>query len=56
MKDHEHDDGEPWGFITAGVWIPLPKQPLLLAGLGPPPFDVRLPSGEIRHVVHQPQE
>jgi hypothetical protein len=56
MKDFEHDDGKLWGYMVAGIWIPLPKQPMLLAGLGPPPFDVELPSGVVRHVVHQPKE
>jgi hypothetical protein len=31
----------------------LPKQPMLLAEMGPPPFDVQLPSGEWRHVVEE---
>lgn len=44
-----------WGYMAAGEFRPLPLQPLLLAGLGPPPFDVTLPSGEIRHVVEEPQ-
>lgn len=51
----EFDDGKAWGHITDdGVWHPLPKTPLLLAELGPPPFRVKLPSGEFRHVVHNP--
>ena len=54
-KELAHDDGLPWGHITDdGVWHPLPKTPLLLADLGPPPFQVMLPSGQIRTVVHQP--
>jgi len=49
------DDKKPWGFITeAGEWVELPKTPMLLAGLGPPPFHVKLPSGDMRHVVHAP--
>lgn len=48
------DDGRPWGFLEDGAWILLPKQPLLLAGLGPPPFSVTLPDGRVRHVVHRP--
>lgn len=49
------DDGRPWGFLDEdGAWILLPKQPLLLAGLGPPPFFVTLPDGRVRHVVHRP--
>jgi hypothetical protein len=56
-KELAHDDGKPWGHITNdGVWHLLPKTPLLLADLGPPPFQVMLPSGQVRHVVHEPPE
>jgi hypothetical protein len=49
------EDGQPWGFVGEdGVWHRLPKTPMLLNQLGPPPFDVKLPSGEIRHIVHEP--
>ena len=49
------DDGKPWGFVTeAGQWVELPKTPMLLAELGPPPFSLKLPSGDMRHVVHAP--
>lgn len=52
---YPQDDGLPWGFITEiGEWVNLPKTPMLLAGLGPPDFWVKLPSGEMRHVVHKP--
>jgi hypothetical protein len=55
LSDASRDDGRVWGFLLDnGIFIRLPKTPLLLAGLGPPPFDVILPSGETRHVVHQP--
>ena len=55
LSDASRDDGRVWGFLLDnGIFIRLPKTPLLLAGLGPPPFDVTLPSGDIRHVVHQP--
>lgn len=51
----DNDDGLSWGYVTAeGDWLVLPKGPMLLAGMGPPPFDVTLPSGEVRHIVHQP--
>jgi hypothetical protein len=54
-KQGDFDDGKPWGHITDdGVWHPLPKTPLLLAEMGPAPFWVKLPSGEMRHVVHRP--
>jgi hypothetical protein len=48
------DDGLPWGHIEDGVWRQLPKRPMLLAGLGPPPFVVLLPIGVERYVVHKP--
>ncbi len=52
---YPQDDGLPWGFITeAGEWVELPKPPLLMSGAGPPPFDITLPSGEMRRVVHKP--
>ena len=55
MTTFPQDDELPWGFMNGEQWVPLPKVPLLLAGLGPPPFDVKLPSGEIRRVVHRPE-
>lgn len=54
MIDH-NDDGRAWGWINDGVWCPVPKHPLLLAELGPPPFKITLAgSGEVRHIVHNP--
>jgi hypothetical protein len=50
------DDGRRWGWIDAGVWHELPKMPMARTGLGPPPFYVSLPSGEVRHVVHDPAD
>lgn len=45
-----------WGYILDdGTFRPLPMAPLLGAGMGPPPFDVTLPSGEVRHVVEAPE-
>jgi hypothetical protein len=52
--DTERDDGKPWGHIVDGQWWPLPKLPLLRAGLGPPPFKVTLPDQRVREVVHPP--
>lgn len=48
------DDGRPWGYIHAatGAWLELPKGPGLVQ-LGPPPFDVTLPDGRVRRVVHE---
>lgn len=50
------DDGRLWGWLDQGVWHKLQKTPMLLAGLGPPPFHVCLPSGEVRYVVHDPAD
>jgi len=48
------DDGLPWGFMEGGSWRELPKVPMLLAEMGPPPFVVTLPDGRERHVIHRP--
>jgi hypothetical protein len=50
-KDFENDTPNQWGFATNQGVIPLPKLPMLKAGLGPPPFDVTLPGGQVRHVI-----
>jgi len=48
------DDGLPWGYVhDVEGWLPLPKGPGLIH-MGPPPFDVTLPDGRIRRVVHKP--
>lgn len=50
------DDGRPWGFLDFnGHWVRLPKPPGF-AALGPPPFDVTLPDGRVRRIVHDPKE
>lgn len=51
------DDGQPWGYIDPKMddWIVMPKGPMIAAGYGPPPFQIVLPSGEIREVIHQPK-
>ena len=57
-KDTEGvDDGLPWGYIDpeVGDWIVLAKGPLINAGFGPPPFEITLPSGIRREVIHQPK-
>lgn len=52
--DLKHDDGLPWGWMCEGVWRVVPKGPLLRARMGPPPFTVRLESGEVREIIHRP--
>ena len=49
------DDGLPWGFMLGDRWFELPKPPGLI-DMGPPPFDVLLPDGRTRRVVHKPEE
>lgn len=56
QENHAQDDGVPWGFIERGEWVELPKLTMLRAGLGPPPFAVRLPMGELRQIVHPPPQ
>jgi len=57
VSDAARNDGRVWGFmLDETTFIRLPKNPLLLAGLGPPPFDGVMPSGVVRHVVHDPGE
>lgn len=48
------NDPQRWGFMEGDQFIPLPKQPMLIAGLGPPPFTVNLPDGRARHVIAEP--
>lgn len=56
-ENHEQDDGRPWGFMSDGwCWNEIPKLPILRAGIGPPPFEIELPGGQIRHIVHNPME
>jgi hypothetical protein len=51
LSDAERDGGRVWGFmLETGIFVHLPETPLLLAGLGPPPFEVQLPSGAIRYM------
>lgn len=54
--DTVHDNGVVWGFMSGDTFVPLPKRPLLLAGLGPAPFSVVLPSGQTRHVINAPDK
>jgi hypothetical protein len=55
-EHHIQDDHQDWGYIDPdGEWMILPKLPMLRAGLGPPPFEVTLPSGEKRGVCHRPE-
>ena len=56
-----NDDGRRWGYMAPGElgseWVELPKRPMLLANLGPPPFNITLPhTGELRRIIHNPDE
>lgn len=46
----------PWGYMLGDTFIELPKRPMELAGLGPPPFAVQLPTGKVRHVIEKPED
>jgi len=58
---HEYDPSlntpNAWGFLEKlptgrEEYVKLPKTPMLLAGMGPPPFDVTLPhTQEVRHII-----
>jgi hypothetical protein len=54
-KAYTTDTAKAWGYHDAtGSFVELPKVPMLEAGMGPPPFTVRLPSGESRLVIEAP--
>jgi hypothetical protein len=55
-EERARDDGRLWGFMEGSVFIALPKLPLLRNQLGPPPFEVTLPDGRVRQVVHRPAD
>jgi hypothetical protein len=43
-----------WGFIDDdGVFTVVPKQPLRLAGLTNPPFEVRMWNGKVRRIIER---
>jgi hypothetical protein len=54
QDERDRDDGLEWGHMVDGMFRPLPKLPLLRAGLGPPPFDVKMWDDTVRHVCHRP--
>lgn len=57
QRDAERDDGRIWGYLDEdGTFRPLPKYPMLMAELGPPPFAVTLPDQRVRNVVHDPND
>jgi hypothetical protein len=53
--DSELLAGPDWGWMLGDRFRALPKRPLILAGFRAPPFDVRMPSGETRHVILDPE-
>jgi hypothetical protein len=45
-----------WGFMELGVFHIVPRKPLELGGyFGPTPFTVRIPNGELREIIEQPE-
>lgn len=55
IKRHEIDPRR-WGFMIGTKFQPVPKKPMLLAGIGPPPIDVKMPDSSIRHIIYEPQQ
>lgn len=53
-RDSDHDDGRIWGYMDGDIFRPLPKRPMLLAGLGPPPFSITMSDGRVRDIIHDP--
>lgn len=54
MTDQAETADTEWGFIDDdGVFTVVPKQPLLLAGLTDPPFEVRMWNGKVRHIIER---
>jgi hypothetical protein len=47
--------GRKWGFCEDDHFVLLPKDPMLRAGYGPPPFTIKLPGGEERNVIVEPE-
>jgi hypothetical protein len=54
MSEPINNVDRPWGYMIGDVFIPLPKQPMLLAGFTKPPFVVTLPDGRERHIIEDP--
>jgi len=55
LRLRDGDDGLDWVWIAPdGAVRSIPKTPLILAGLGPPPFTVLLPDGTPRQIIHRP--
>lgn len=55
-EKNECDDGLPWGRMIGDFWLELPKIPMLNAGFGPPPFDLMMPDGKVRRIMHEPRK
>ena len=50
-------DPTMWGYwLDADTWRELPKQPLRLAGLTQPPFQVTRPDGTVVDVVDRERD
>ena len=50
------EDDEDWGVIDEdGKFRPYPKQSLVNAGLGEPPFEVERPDGVILPIIKRPR-
>jgi hypothetical protein len=57
MSAAAHGTDRRWGVILPdGTFRHIPEVPMRLAGLGPPPFDVTRPDGEVLHIVEEPTD
>lgn len=56
MEDEKWvDDGVDWGFVVGDQFVVIPKPPLRSGGFKQPPFNVTLPSGQVRHIIRRPE-
>lgn len=56
VAQQRSDDAQPkrrWGYMRDDVFIALPVTPLLALDKQPP-FDVELPTREVRHIIEEP--
>lgn len=47
------DEDTRWGFTLNGLFVPVPKTALKLAGLAPP-VEVAMPDGSMRQIIEEP--
>jgi hypothetical protein len=46
---------KPWGTVSEdGTFTIVPKGPMIAGGYGPPPFDIEVWPGYVKHIVEEP--